>query len=149
MTVTKLPLDNHILRYVRKRLLRRDEDGNVLGVLPQAFELRENEPYLSVTWLEHFAADYEHAFTEAAAAIRRQLNVKPKDGFAAGGVGRVCDICERFDVKVRVLHEPEPPHNTGHSALRGLPHSDVELLELLAAEAFVDTRVAVDIPIPI
>lgn len=142
MPTTKIPPDNHVTRYVRKRLLRRDEDGNVLGILPQALELREGETYLSVTWLEHFSENYEKALTQAVKAISRQLGVKKKDGFAIGGVGNISNICENFGVRVRILHEPEPPENTGHSALRGLPRENIELLGLLADEAFVDTRVA-------
>lgn len=148
MTAAKLPPDNHVVRYVPKRLLRKDEDGNVLGVLPQAFEHRENESYLSVTWLEHFIPEYEQALIEATAAIRRQLTVKPKDGFTTGRVGQICDICEPFDVKVRILHDPVPPKNMGHSALRGLKSGSLELLEMLAADAFIDTRVAATIPTP-
>ena len=35
-----LPKDNHVLRYAPFTRLHRDEDDNVIGVLPQAFELR-------------------------------------------------------------------------------------------------------------
>jgi hypothetical protein len=147
MTATKLPPDDHVVRYVRKRLLRKDEDGNLLGVLPQAFEHKEKESYLSVTWLEHFVSEYEQALVEATTAIRRQLTVKPKDGFTTGRVGRICDICELHDVRVRVLREPVA-ENTGHSALRGLRHCSSELLDMLAAEAFTDTRVAAEVAPP-
>lgn len=146
MTATKLPSDDHVVRYVRSRLLRKDEDGNVLGVLPQSLEHKENESYLSVTWLEHFVPEYEKALIEATTAIRRQLTVKPKDGFATARVGEICDVSEFFDVKVRILHDPVPPENTGHSALRGLKDCSLELLDMLAAEAFTDTRVAATIP---
>ena len=54
MSPARVPNDSHVMRYVRKRHLRRDENGNVLGILPQALELREGEEYLSVTWLENF-----------------------------------------------------------------------------------------------
>ena len=43
---------HHVIRYVRKNLLRRDENGNILGLLPQALELREHEDALSISWLE-------------------------------------------------------------------------------------------------
>ena len=149
MPSAKIPPDNHVTRYVRKRLLRRDEDDNVIGILPQALELREGEAYLSVTWLEHFAADYEQALSKAAEAIRRQLSVKNGDGFSVAGVDNICDICEDFGVKVRVLHEPKPPENTGYGALRGLPRDDLELLGMLSFSAFVDTRIAAAIPTPV
>ena len=146
MPSANIPPDNHVVRYVRKRLLRRDEDGNVLGILPQALALREGETYLSVTWLEHFTADYEQALVEAVEAIRRQLDVKNNDGFAIGVVGKIFDTCESLNVKVRVLHEPITPINTGHSALRGVPPDNEQLLDLLAAQAFVDARLNSAIP---
>ena len=142
MPPTKVPNDSHVMRYVRKRQLRRDENGNVIGILPQALELREEEAYLSVTWLEHFDPQYERGLIQAAEAIRRQLTVKGNDGFSTTEVGGFCDICERFDEKVRVLHEPVNDENTGYVAIRRFPRDNIELLDLLASDAFVDTRVA-------
>ncbi len=142
MPPAKVPNDSHVMRYVRKRQLRRDENGNVLGILPQALELRGPEKYLSVTWLEHFDPQYERGLIQAAEAIRRQLEVRGNDGFSTTAVGVFCDICERHDKKVRVLHEPENPENTGHVAIRKFPRDNLELLHLLASDAFVDTRVA-------
>ena len=145
MPPAKVPDDSHVVRYVRKRQLRRDENGNVLGILPQALELREGETYLSVTWLEHFDLQYERGLIQAAEAIRRQLTVKDNDGFSTTEVGDFCDICERFDEKVRVLHEPENPENTGHVAIRRFPRDNLDLFGMLASDAFVDTRVAADV----
>lgn len=145
MATPTLPLADHVVRYVRARLLRRDDDGNVIGVLPQAFEHREGEAYLSVTWLEHFDTDYEAGLIGAAAAIRRQLTVKKRDGFTVGCVGVVRELCDGFSLTVRLLHEPKPKRNTGYSAWRGMRRAELELLDLLAADAFTDTRVATDI----
>jgi hypothetical protein len=144
---TKLPTKDHVLRYVRKNRLRRDDGGNVIGVLPQAFERRETETYLSVTWMEHFCSEYEAGLRAAAAAIRRQLTVKPHDGFTAGNVGKIIEACESVDVRVRLLHEEEA-ENTGHSAIRGIPRAHLELFELLAADVFTDTRIAAEVPLP-
>lgn len=146
MPTPPLPPDDHVVRYVRGRLLRRDDDDNVLGVLPQAFEHREGEAYLSVTWLEHFDTEYEVGLRGAASAIRCQLIVKNRDGFTVGCVGVICELCSGFSLKVRLLHEPKPPENTGYCAWRGARDADLELLDLLAADAFTDTRVAADIP---
>ncbi len=142
MPPAKVPNDSHVMRYVRKRQLRRDENGNVLGILPQALELRDEEPYLSVTWLEHFDPQYERGLIRAAEAIRRQLEVRGNDGFSTTEVEGFCDICERFNEKVRVLHEPVNPENTGHVAIRRFPRDNLDLLDLLASDAFVDTRIA-------
>ena len=142
MPPAKVPNDSHVMRYVRKRQLRRDENDNVIGILPQALELREGEAYLSVTSLEHFDPQYEQGLIQAAEAIRRELTVRANDGFSTTEVGDFCDICERFDEKVRVLHEPVNDGNTGHVAIRRFPRDNLELLDLLASDAFVDTRVA-------
>jgi hypothetical protein len=142
MSPIKVPDDDHVVRYVRKRQLRRDEHGNVLGILPHALELREGEGYLSVTWLEHFDPQYEQGLIQAAEAIRRQLIVKERDGFSTTQVGSFCGVCERFNKKVRVVHEPINPGNTGHVAIRRFPKDNLELLDLLASDAFLDTRVA-------
>ena len=142
MPPAKIPNDSHVMRYVRKRQLRRDENGNVLGILPQALELRDGEAYLSVTWLEHFDLEYERGLTQAAEAIRRQLRVNPNDGFSITKVESFCDICGKSNHKIRILHEPINPENTGHVAIRRFPKDDLKLLDLLASEAFVDTRVA-------
>jgi hypothetical protein len=144
---TKLPAEHHVVRYARKRQLRRDADGNVIGVLPDVFNRREGEGYLSSTWIEHFSPDYEDGLIAAAAAIRRQLVVKPKDGFTVGNVGKIVEICEGFGVRVRLLHE-EQPQNTGYCAIRGMPRDHLELFEMLAADACTDTRIAEAIPLP-
>lgn len=144
---TKLPAENHAVRYVRKRQLRRDSDDNVIGVLPDAFNRRESEGYLSSTWLEHFSPDYEKGLSAAAAAIGRQLEVKRRDGFTVGNVGKIIEICESFDVRVRLLHERKA-ENTGYSAIRGIPRDHLELFEMLAADVFTDTRIADAIPAP-
>src|ERR1700731_389524 len=49
-----VPPSDHVMRYAAYGRLRRDGDDNVLGLLPQAFLRKENEEYLSVTWVEYF-----------------------------------------------------------------------------------------------
>lgn len=146
MPPTPLPQDDHIVRYAKKRVLIRDDDENVVGVFPAAFELRDGETYLSVTWLEFFSREYGQGLIEAAGAIRRQLTVRPRDGFTTGPVSAAREMCDRCNVRVRILHEPVLPENEGHSAWRGLPRDNSDLLDLLATEAFSDTREASSVP---
>lgn len=124
-----------------------DEQGNVIGVFPEAFALRDGEKYLSVTWLQFFSEDFEQGLVAAATAIRRQLDVRPRDGFTVGCVGAVREICIRSSVRVRILHEPCDV-NEGYSAWRGMPSDNQDLFNLLAADAFVDTRPASAVPTP-
>ena len=140
MPPTDIPEENHVMRYVRKRMLHH-ENGVVLGIFPQALELRENETYLSVTWLEHFDPEYETGIIQAAAAIGRQLDVKPKDGFAMAILAKFNAICASSGEKIRVVCEPED-ENTGHVAIRRYPRDNTELFYLLALNAFVDARFA-------
>ena len=113
-----LPDTDHVIRYVSWNRLRRDGDDNVLGFLPQAFDLRPGEPYLSVNWLEYQEGDRETQIRLSIWAMR----------------------C------VRVVHEPEPA-NPGHSAIRQLQSDDLTLLEALAADAFVEKINNSDIPV--
>jgi hypothetical protein len=55
MTITYLPDDHHVVRYVPWARLRKDEHENVIGVLGAAFRLRDGEQYLSATWAEFFS----------------------------------------------------------------------------------------------
>jgi hypothetical protein len=77
----------------------------------------------------------------AVATIRQQLEVKPRDGFTAGNVGKIVEVCQGFEVRVRLLHEKKA-ENMGYCAIRGVPRDHMELFEMLAAEAFTDTRLA-------
>lgn len=142
MSVINLPDADDVVRHVRKRLLRRDEDGNVLGALPEAFQLREAEEYLSITWLQHFSSDYEIGLIAAAQAITNQLGVKKGDAFTTGCVGKVKELCKQRDIRVRILHEGKNKKNPGYSSLRGLPRDNLDLLMLLAEDVFRDTRPA-------
>ena len=145
MPTTYLPPTDNVVRFVKNRLLRRDSDDNVIGVLPGAFELREDETYLSVTWIEYFAGSAEERLEAAVRAVKEQLTVKPKDGFALAGVARLTEIAETVSVRIRITHEPLPKNN-GHSGIRGLPRDHVDLLARLADEACHDTRIAGTFP---
>ncbi|AJD43773.1 hypothetical protein C9413_24465 [Rhizobium sp. SEMIA 4085] len=111
-----------------------DEDDNVVGVRPQAFELRPDEPYLSSTWCEYFSGAQDQQLRCAIEAIRNSnLKVGGKAQFA---VGLVREIRQLVDArpnakKIRIIHEPEED-NEAHAAMRHWPESDVELFDLLA-----------------
>jgi hypothetical protein len=59
-----IPDDHHVMRHVGSSKLERDEDGNVIGFYPAAFELRPDVDVkgdLSVNWLEYFAKPHHAA----------------------------------------------------------------------------------------
>lgn len=131
-----LPNDDHVIRYVPWGRLRRDEDDNVLGFLPQAFQSRPDEPYLSVNWLEYYEGDRDTQLRASLWAMRDSFGVGAKSAFAIGNVGKVKGICRDAGSPVRIVHEPDEPKNPGHSGIRRLPRDEFSLLAALADDAF-------------
>lgn len=128
--------DDLAVRYVAHAKLRRDEDGVVLGPLGEAFKMRDNEEYLSVTWCEYFEGSVDERTRCAIEAIRRSFNCRPSGHFARGIVGEIRKLVEeRGRTKLRIIHEPEED-NPAHAAVRHWPRDDFDLLEQLAADAW-------------
>jgi hypothetical protein len=123
----KLPPDNHIIRYVPWTRLRKNKNDEVIGILGDAFKLREGEQYLSATWLEFFNNLGEEPRIEAIRAIRlTPLIVRPKSGFAIGKVSTIQSACMKYKVKnVRIIHSPNKSN-------------EAELFEHLATEAWAE-----------
>lgn len=125
------------MRHVAWPRLRRDENDVVLGLLPQAFQLREDEDALSVNWLERTSGDENEQLRTAARLIRdsqRSKKLSPKSRLAVAQVGVVHDVCRNHGTRVRIIHEPVEG-NEPHSSIRQLPREDLVLFEALAAEA--------------
>lgn len=142
-----LPDEDHVIRYVPWGRLRKAEDDNVLGFLPQAFELRPEEDYLSVNWIEYHDGDRETRIRLSVWAIRDSFE-KPlggKSAFAIGNVAQVKRICQTSGSRVRIIHEPILPNNPGHSAMRQIPRDDLNLLDALATDAFTERVNNIDI----
>src|SRR5688500_723456 len=99
------PLKNedNVLRHVASGRLRRDSDGVVIGCLPQAFEHREGEDYLSATWIEHFAGSPAQQRELAIQAMRNALTVGRNAAFVEGNVKAIHDACAERRVRIRIL----------------------------------------------
>jgi hypothetical protein len=137
MATSYLPDADHILRHVGFPLLIRDSDERVIGCFPQAFELRPNESYLSTSWLEFFGGTKMERLRAAINACSKARTVKPSHGFAIGNVGEVKEACAGFNLRIRVIHEPSDDNpNPAYTAVRRYRSDDIELLELLAGEAW-------------
>jgi hypothetical protein len=146
---TNLPNEDHVARYVPWGRLRRDGDDNVLGFLPQAFQRRENEDYLSVNWLEFHEGDRNTQIRYCVWAVRDSFGrpLGAKSAFAIGNVGKVKEICQKAGSRVRIVHEADDPKNRAHSGIRRLPRDDLILLESLATDVFTDRVNNTDIPL--
>ena len=63
--------------------------------------------------------------------------VRPSHGFAFGNVGEVKDACASYSLKIRVIHEPSKTNpNPAYTAIRNYKSDDIELLQLLASDAW-------------
>lgn len=136
MSTKSLSEANHIVRHCGSQVLIY-EGERVVGVFPQAFQLRTGEKYLSACWLEFFPGAKEDRIKAAAKATATTRSVKPRHAFAVGNVGAIQDACGFFGQKVRILHEPKR-NNPAYTAVRNFRSDEVELLELLATDAWSD-----------
>ncbi len=53
-----------------------------------------------------------------------------------GNVGVIKEACATFNQKLRIIHEPN--ENPAYTAVRSYKSDELELLELLASEAWSD-----------
>jgi len=141
-TMRPLPDANNVLRYVAYGRTRKDEDGNIIGLLPQAFELRPQETYLSITWVEFFDLDPVAGVPAAVRAFRGSLETGPgkRSVFALANVNDIKEAGAKSGVKLRLLHRPSKS-NPGHSGIDGVTNSHADLQELLASETFATTLI--------
>jgi hypothetical protein len=128
-----LPEQDHIMRYVPRSRLRRDEDGNVLGILPQAFAHRDGEEFLSVNWLEHFKQDKTSNLCRCIAAQRATLDVGKNCVYAVAVVEKVKQVCASKQKAVRIVYQPTKS-NAAHSALQVRHNEDLNIMSDLALE---------------
>jgi hypothetical protein len=135
MAKNYLPDVDHVVRHVNSQLVERDPDsGKLLGCFPQAFELRPNEDYLSAYWLEYFRGSKTQRLDQTVNSVAKVRSVKRSHAFCIGNVGDVREACAGFDVRIRVIHEPD--EHPAHTALRNYRCDDQQLLTLLAEEAW-------------
>jgi hypothetical protein len=139
-----LPNEHHVMRSVPWNKLRKDEDENVVGFLPQAFELRPDESYLSVNWLEYFDGDHEQRTKKAVNAFREKFSVGKKAVFGIAQVGKIKEVCRANGTTVRIAYAPTADHPS-HAAINNFPRDDLALLDAMAADAFVDSVRSADV----
>ncbi len=141
----KLPATDHVARHVPWQRLRRDEDDNVLGVLPEAFRLRSGELGMSVNWLEHYPGDHQARLAAVIGSLRVNLNIRPKSAFAIANVGTLENCCKQSGSSVRIVYAPTKEIPC-HALVRDMNHDDLGLLDLLADDVFTEFVQNKDIP---
>ncbi len=133
-----IPDTDHVVRHVNRKKLRTDECGNVLGILPQALELKPNEEYLSVNWLEYFDGDQKTRLRKTKSAMSADRTLGPTSVLSIGNVANIKSLCSSHGTNVRIAYVPEPPNNPAHSAIYHLHSEELELLDMLASSVFTE-----------
>ena len=147
----QIPDGHSLARLIKPRFVGKSDDGNIdvdeqgrpVFVFPQAFELREEEEYLSVTSLDLFEGDRNEKLVCAAKAIQSSTLTKKlskKGAIALGLAGNMKVDCSSFGYAIRILEEPEV-ENIGHVAVRRYPRDVPELYELLADNCFAERHI--------
>lgn len=143
-----IPDSDHIVRYVSYARQARDEHDNLIGngLLGSALQLKTDEVYVSVNWLEFEPAPKIDCIKRVRNELSSAFPPKPRSKalLAIGNVGKIKSSCAEAGYQVRVTHEPTK-NSPSHSGIRRLPIDNDELLDALAAEVFTDTISIVDI----
>jgi hypothetical protein len=153
-----LPDHDEVTRWIKPKLLGRDDAGNVIVVakgrpvfaFPEAFELRDDEDGLSITWLQQFGQGRTVHLPLAADAVRQTTDsgsLQSKSGFAVGNVAAIKEAGLSHDMKFRVIEDPIDG-NAGHSEIRRYPHEMGPLQTVLAAEVFGERHLYGKLKIP-
>ncbi|HMI18791.1 MAG TPA: hypothetical protein VK533_04535 [Sphingomonas sp.] len=142
-----IPLADTITRFVPKNKQRRHPiTDQFQGISAAGFALRaDDKGGLSVTWIEHYGAARPDNLREAAIAFRESQPSKKigaEGAFACAKVSAVKAKSAAFKKKIRVVVAPVIG-NPGHAEVRHFTDDDIELLEALASDVFLDVvRVA-------
>jgi hypothetical protein len=137
--------DGHsIARYAGYSKLRRDRDGNAIGVLYSAFELRPAtatraaETYLSSAWLDSFPGARNAQLKAMVVAYDpHPLVIKPSGAFAIGKAGEIKAACSSFKQSIRIVNSPRP-NLACYVEVRQFNSNERDLLDLLADEVWSD-----------
>lgn len=134
-----LPDYDHVIRFVPPSRLLRDEEGKVIGLLPQAFKMRpEDKGALSVNWLEYFKhQDNTKNIEKSVNHFRSQRQVNKNSVYAIGNIGEIKSICRQLPVgeKIKIIHAPSK-NNGPHSKIKHIPENDSLIMSVLSESAF-------------
>lgn len=151
MAAIEIADNDEIVRVVANGNLDRDEEENVLGIMPEAFSLKGHD-YLSVQWLNYFKdTDRAKRITALVIAARAAgkhgagLKIRKSYAFAIIRVLKLKGATYSRGHKVRVLQEPIE-HCPQHAGVHNFPAHDDDLLQLLAQSDWSEYVLDRDIP---
>jgi hypothetical protein len=131
-----IPDLNHVMRHIHWNKLQKDENNNVLGILPQALALRAcDEGALSVNWVEYYDGTYDEKINKTVQDIRKAVKVGPKSAFGVSTVHAIKEACKNTSRLIKIVYWPNL-NNHSHGLIQHLPNDDMALLDALSKEAF-------------
>lgn len=139
--------EDEVVRYVSAAKIRRDENDNVLGINPQAFEMKPKEKpmsVISVTHLNHFLGSRDEQIKSAINVMRTNLKTSKRSGYAVGKVGLIKNAFNQSERKIRIVYAPSKS-NCAHSQIRRFSDDDLKLLELLASDVWSELVLEIDV----
>ena len=146
-----VPPTDHVARYCNPQRVKRDpKTRTVIGIFPQAFELRSRmtppETYLSTYWMEVFSHILSDQYRGVHATLRKKLGLAPLGVFARLNVGAILAAAAQRSLPVRV-RDRSSSDDPGYSGIYNMPldNRDVEFLALLAEECCIDACVVCEI----
>lgn len=139
--VTPVPDDENVIRYIRRKHLRRNFDTEEIeGVLSDAFEPRpQDDGKLSVTWIEHFGGRKKSSLNKAIVAFRKSFGTVDEPIFAISDVNTARAVSAQAGRSIRVLHA-KSGKNSGHAVISKFKQTDHEVFQALATLAFCELR---------
>lgn len=134
-----IPDEDHVMRHVSYKRLLKDEDGQPIGgFFPQAFQLKEGEKGLSVNWLEYFKGTHNENIETSVQKFRATRDIRKSSAFGISVTKQIINVCANHGAdKVRVVLD-EMDDNKSHSLIIRLPENDLDLLQSLAVNSFVE-----------
>ena len=135
--------EDSVARFCSYQRQIRDENDQIIGVIPQLFELRPNisETYLSCEWVEFYEGEKEEQLKAVVEAVRTRLKSKSKKAKVA--ILRVENIKKCGTERERKLRVQQKRKASSYSGIYGLPqdNNDITLLKNLTdytIESLVD-----------
>ena len=128
MKSNDLPPDDHIVRYVKPSMIRKD--GTPDGADFRLRACRSDESGLSVNWLEVLGLGKGHQLARVRQLCR--LERKPAARFAELNVGATIRSVSQESMTLRIVHEPleaDEVHEAdpSHAEITGLPPGESDL----------------------
>jgi len=140
--------EHHVSRHVPYKKLIRDESDEPVGVLPQAFEMRQKlgEKALSVNWLEYFDSHHDDNIVRMVKSFRKSREDKGQkvgvnSAFGIGNVGELIEKCKGLKAKkAKVLFNDKRKkgESESHATIIRLPINDEAIMHSLASEVFTE-----------